>query len=87
MVSGGVPTVAQYVKWPGSLLMHKLSPSLVQWIKDPVMPQLQHRFNPWPGNFHVSWVGPKSRKRKWHLESKIPALKSSTQHYPVYAAV
>ena len=26
---------------------------MAQWVKDLALPQLRHRFNPWPGNFHV----------------------------------
>ena len=44
----------------------KLGSSLVaQQVKDPVLPQLWcrlqlwHRFNPWPGNFHMLQTGPK----------------------------
>ena len=27
--------------------------SLVQWVKDPELLQLQLKFSPWPGNFHM----------------------------------
>ena len=36
-----------------------------QWVKDPALPQLQHRsqlqcgFDLWPGKFHMLWVGQK----------------------------
>ena len=31
-------------------------PSLVQWVKDPVLPQLWLGFSPWPRNFHMPRV-------------------------------
>ena len=39
-------------------------PSPVQWIKDPALPQLWLKFNPWPGNFHMPWVRLKKKKKK-----------------------
>ena len=42
---------------------------MVQWVKDPVLPQqwlgslLARGLSPWPGNFHMLWVlPPKSDK-------------------------
>ena len=41
-----------------------------QWVKDPALPQLQHRqqlqlgFNSWPGYFHMLQVWPKKKKKK-----------------------
>ena len=35
---------------------------MVQWVKDPALPQQWHRlqmqlrFNPWPRKFHMPWV-------------------------------
>ena len=39
-------------------------PSPVQWIKDPALPQLWLKFNPWPGNFHMPWVRLKKKKKR-----------------------
>ena len=42
-------------------------PSLVQWVKNPVLLQTWHRsqlrfeFCPWPGNFHILWVWQKKK--------------------------
>ena len=44
-----------------------LIPGQVQWVKDPVLPQLCHRlklqlrFDPWPRKFHILWVQPKKK--------------------------
>ena len=32
-----------------------------QWVKDPALPQLRLRFDPWPGTFHMPW---KEEKKK-----------------------
>ena len=48
---------------------------MMQWVKDPVLPQLwcrlqlQLRINPWPGNFHVPWVQLKKKRKtqSWFL--------------------
>ena len=51
-------------------------PNPAQQVKDPVLPQpwcksqLQLGFNHWPGNFHMSWVWPKKKKKK-----KVPSKK------------
>ena len=42
---------------------------MVQWFKDPELSLqwlgslLRRRFHPWPGNFHMPWVGPKKKKK------------------------
>ena len=33
-------------------------------LKDQVLPQLQLRFSPWPGNFHMPQVQPLKKKKK-----------------------
>ena len=46
------PTAMAWVAaevWVQSLAQHS-------GLKDPVLPQLWHRFGPWPGNFHMTWV-------------------------------
>lgn len=46
------------------------SSPVAQWIKDPILslqwPRLllQHRFDPWPGNFYRPWAQPKKEKEK-----------------------
>ena len=51
----GVPTVAQWVNDLACLFRDaSLIPGLAQWVKDPAMLQFQLRFNPWPGNLHMS---------------------------------
>ena len=40
---------------------------VAQRIKDPVLPQLWHRFNPWPRNFHMPWVWPHTCKNLFRL--------------------
>ena len=70
--------MAQWVKNPTEAL--QVSPeervqSSVQHneLKDPAMPQLQHRlqlrlgFNPWPGNFHT----PKKKKNVEHWVEEL----------------
>ena len=37
---------------------------MVQWVKDPLLAQLWHRFNPWPRNFHMFQMQPKKKKKK-----------------------
>ena len=34
-----------------------------QQVKDPAWSLLWHKFDPWPGNFHVPWAQPKKRER------------------------
>ena len=48
---------------------------MAQWVKDLVLPQLQHRlqlqlrFDPWPRNFRVPWVRLKKKIFKiWEVE-------------------
>ena len=66
-----VPTVVWWVNdlaWlcGGTGMM----PSLVQWVKNPMLLQLWHRsqlwlgFDPWPGNFHMLWLSLKKEKKK-----------------------
>ena len=40
-------------------------PTVVQWVKDPALPQLWLRFDPWTRNFHMPPVqqGPKKKKK------------------------
>ena len=51
-------------KYLGSLRKCGLIPSPVQWVKDPMLPQLQLGwqlrlgFSSWPWDFHMSWVRP-----------------------------
>ena len=60
------------------------SPSLVQWVKDPLLlqlwcrSQLWLRFSLWPRNFHMLWVQPKREKNKWINKNK-------NQHYLIHA--
>ena len=37
---------------------------MVCWVKDLVVLHLWHRFDPWPGNFHVLWARPKMKDEK-----------------------
>ena len=45
-------------------------PTVVQWVKDQVLPHVWHRlqlwlrFDPWPKNFHTPQVQPKEEKKK-----------------------
>ena len=53
-----------------------LVPSVV-WhsgLKDLVLPQLQLRFNPWSGNFHMLQVQPLKKKRELNKFPMIYAL-------------
>ena len=36
-----------------------LIPGPEQQVKDPALPQLWLRFDPWPVNFHMPWLWPK----------------------------
>ena len=56
------------------LKLWKLWASLMaQWVKDPepsllwLRPPLWHRFDPWPGNFHMPWARPKEYDKIWIL--------------------
>ena len=51
--------------WQGSFSQVKnlnRSSLVTQQVKDPALPLLQRRLNPWPGNFHTLWVQPKKKK-------------------------
>ena len=51
-------------------------PGLAQWVKDLAMPQLQLRFDPQPGNFHMPWVWPlKNKKEKGDFPSWLSVKK------------
>ena len=39
-------------------------PTLVKWVKDLVLLQLQLTFDPWPRNFHMLWLWQKKKKKK-----------------------
>ena len=49
---------------------------MVQWCKDLVLLQLWHRsqlqlrFDPWPGNFHMLWVQLKKKKTNKQKKTK-----------------
>ena len=47
-------------------------PGLAKWVKDPSLPQLQHRsqlrFYPLPGNFHMLQIGEGRKGRGWGKE-------------------
>ena len=59
-------TSHSHPEFPGTSLM-------VQWVKDPALPQLWyrlqlwHRFSPWLWNFHMPWMWPKKEKEKEFL--------------------
>ena len=59
----GVPTVTKWVKnlttapWVAAEARVR-SPAWLSGLKDPALPQLQFRFNPWPRNFHKPGVHP-----------------------------
>jgi len=38
-------------------------PTVVQWVKDPALLQLQPRFNPWPGNSHAVDAAKKEKRK------------------------
>ena len=46
------------------------SPAQHSVLKDPVLPQLQLRFSPRPGNFHMLWVQQKNFKNKKRLHGE-----------------
>ena len=65
-----VPTLAQWVNDPACFCGGAGSvPSPVQWVRDPALPQLWRRSqmyfrsDPWPWNFHMSWVQLKMEKK------------------------
>ena len=37
---------------------------MAQWVKGTVLSLLWLRFDPWPWNFCMLWVGPKRKKKK-----------------------
>ena len=46
---------------------------MAQWIKDPELSLLWHRFGLWPGNFHVPWVWQnKTKQNKRQRENANP---------------
>ena len=49
---------------------------LAHWVKDPALPQLWLRFNPWPGNFHVL----QARPLKYSRNSCLWLSRLRTQH-------
>ena len=51
------------------------SPAHLSGLKDPLLPQLWLRFNPWPGNFHMhqEWPFKKEKKRKEKRSQTIRA--------------
>ena len=67
----GVPAIEQWVSDLACLCgSDGLISSLVQWGKDPALPQpwcslpMWLRFSLWPGNFHMLWMWPKKQKKK-----------------------
>ena len=57
----------------------RFKPRLAQWVKDPVLPQLQHRpqlwlrFNPWPRNSICHGKAKKKKKkRSWLIVQLLP---------------
>ena len=36
---------------------------MIQWVKDLALSLLWHRFDPWPGNFHVPQAEPKKNPK------------------------
>lgn len=48
---------------------------MIQWVKEPVLLQqlrslLWFCFDPGPGNFHMSWVWPRAKKKKTRQDFK-----------------
>ena len=41
--------------------------ALVQHVKDSVFMQLWHRFDPWPGNLHITWGKQKKQKNLFNI--------------------
>ena len=35
-----------------------------RWVEDLALPQPWHRFDPWPGIFHLLWAQPKTKTKK-----------------------
>ena len=67
--------MAQWVKYLTAVVLVVVgaqvqSPAWYRGLKDLALPQLCHRlqlqlrFNPWPGNFHMMWVQPQKKKKK-----------------------
>ena len=63
-----IQRASEHRKWSSiSLVIRKMLeiPAVVQQVKDPALAQLwprlqlQLRFDPWPGYFHMPWVQPK----------------------------
>ena len=44
---------------------------VVQQVKHLVLPQLWHRFDPSPGNFHLPWVQPKNEQKSRGVKEAI----------------
>ena len=67
----GTPTVAQQVSIRCCLCGQEcVTPSPVQWIQDPRLPQLGLGFDPWPGKFHMPRDG---HKKQQTLEQMLNA--------------
>ena len=63
-----IPSVVHWLKSPTAVAQVTVEAwfqSLVQpsGLKYPALSQLQLRFNPWPGNFHMSQVQPLNNKK------------------------
>ena len=54
---------------------------MAQQVKDLALSLLQHRFIPWPGNFHMPWVRPKTNKQ---TNKKEKGAAYSTGNYTQY---
>ena len=60
-----------------SIFEHPRVPTVVQWVKDPALLQLWHRwqlwlgFDPWLGNIHILWVQLKNKNKKNFKKQKL----------------
>ena len=68
--TAGVPSVAQWVKGLSAVAWHCTAEAQCQFLaqcsglKDPVLLQLQLRFNSWPENFHMPRAQPPPKKKE-----------------------
>ena len=72
-LEAGVPTLVQWVNELACLYGIGSIPGPLQWVKDPVLPQMWLGFDLWPRNFHLLQVLPKKQKQRINNPPNTPS--------------
>ena len=59
---------------------------MAKWVKDPALPLLWKRFDPWPGNLCMMLAQPKKKKKPKNSECVVSSVTEAQLEVPRYPA-